>query len=511
MSDGFDQVVDHIVVGAGSAGSAVARRLHDAGRTVLVVEAGASDDDPRVADPAKIFALRGPGQATDWNLRTTPQEHLGGRRIAWPRGRVLGGSSAINGMIWVRGDRRDFDAWAEAAPGWSYDELVPVFRRIEDVTPPGHADHGRGGPLPVDRSRVLTDLSEAMLAAAARVGIPRVDDHNTGTLDGIAPIDLNIRDGRRVSAWQAYGAPIADSPRLRVLTDALVTRVLVERGRAIGIEAVPAGGGAPIRVRSDGDIVLAAGAIGSPHLLLLSGIGPADELRALGIEPLVDASGVGANLHDHPLSQVAWRARRPFTPPRHHGIELHYFASSTGGEPDTQPLFSHGAYPIDGWDIPFDGVYAWMPGLVRPRSRGRLRLVSADPTVTPEIDPAYLAEAADVDALLWSIEQARELGAAPELREFDGGEIAPGPGVRTRADLLDYLRRSLDTYYHPAGTARMGSDAGSVIDPRLLVRGVTGLRVADASIMPVVTTGNTHAPAVLIGERAAEFILEESR
>ena len=499
---------DHIVIGTGSAGSPVIRRLVDAGRRVLVLEAGPVDDSPDITDPAGMLALRAPGAPTDWAYRTTPQPEVDGRSLDYPRGKVLGGSSAINGMIHVRGRRADFDAWAYAgAAGWGWDDVLPYFIRSEDHHAGAGALHGVGGPLPVGVNNAISPLTRAQLDAARESGIPFNPDVNAGILDGASYIDVNIRDGRRVSAWAGYVAPVLGHPLLTVVTGAQVTGLVIEAGVAVGARYVVAG--EERTAGCIGEVVLCAGAIGSPQILMLSGIGPRDQLRALGIDVLVDAPEVGENLQDHLITQVVWRSRLPFVPPALNALEAQLFLRTEPGliGPDVQPVTCLFGYPVDGYEIPVEGVFAWMPGLVRPQSRGHVRLAGADPLAAPLIDPRYLSDPRDVEALLTTLELCRSLADQPAMKAVAVEEIAPGPQVRTRAGLRAYLKASLSTYYHPTSTCRMGADAGSVVDPQLRVRGVAGLRIADASIMPTITSGNTHAPSVMIGERAAGLIL----
>ncbi|WP_217874468.1 GMC family oxidoreductase [Gulosibacter sp. 10] len=515
MSSGVDREADvleadHVVVGSGSGGSPVIRRLLDEGRSVIVLEAGGEDDHEAITAPDRMFELR--GTELDHAFRTEPQASLGGRRVEWPRGRVLGGSSAINGMIHMRGHREDFDSWARGgADGWSYHDVLPILRRLERLDPAGDpAYRGHEGPLPVRFNLDLHPLSAAQVQAARQAGFPFNADPNAEDPYGVSHVQLNIADGRRVSAWRAYLGSAREHERLTVLPGASAIRVLLERGKAVGVEYVRRGERRVARAR--GEIVLSAGALGTPHVLQLSGIGPADALRRVGITPVVDLPGVGENLHDHILSQVVWRSRRPIDASGHAPFEVQLFADSRAGlaRPDLQPVTGFSAYPMPGYVFPEGRVYSWYPGVVRPRSRGRLWLRSADPMEQPLVDPAYLREQDDLDALVEGIQITREIGRQAALAEWNAEEIAPGPDVRTRAELDAYARASLNTYYHPVGTARMGTDPLAVVDPRLRVYGVTGLRVADASIFPEIPSANTHVAAVMVGERAADFIAADS-
>ncbi|WP_406162586.1 GMC family oxidoreductase [Streptomyces canus] len=500
---------DHIVVGAGSAGCAVARRLIDAGRSVLLIETGGRDDNPAIHDPGRLWELWNSPQ--DHAFTTEPQRHANGAQVFWPRGKVLGGSSALNGMIYVRGHRSDYDDWAMryGATGWSYDEVLPYFKRSEDFEDGPSAYHGAGGPLPVTRNHSPNPVTSAFMAACEQYGIPYNDDCNAEEILGVNLIHRTIRDGRRVSAWTAFVQPVLDNPLLTVRTGALVTRVLVAGGRAVGVEVFHEGH--TDTVRCSGDVVLSAGTIGSAQLLLLSGIGPADELRALGIGVTADLPGVGGNLHDHTLTPVVWESARAVPEGTANKLEAHYFAKTDPAlpAPDLQPLMSHVPLPVSGQTVPEEGHgYSVLAGTIRPLSRGRLWLRSADPTQAPALDPNHFAEPGDLTAMVEAVKQVREIGAQRALGDWRSKEIAPGPGIHTDAEIAAYIKRNLLSYHHQVGTCRMGTGSAAVVDPRLAVHGLTGLRVADASVMPAVTSGNTHAPAVMIGERCAGFVLD---
>lgn len=501
---------DHVVIGGGSAASPIIRRLLDAGRRVAVIEAGGRDDHPDLRVPDRMIALR--GTPHDFGYATVPQRELGGRTVSWPRGRVLGGSSAINGMVHARGHRADYDSWAYGgADGWSYADVLPYFRKLENVSEDLQSPYrGSAGLLP---ARTVTNphpVNTAQLAAAIQAGIPFNPDQNGEDIYGVGYTQLNIVEGRRVSAWEAYVAPVLPHANLTLYTDALASRVVTRNRRAVAVEFIRAG--QTHTVRSQADVVISAGALNSPQLLQLSGLGPAASLRALGIPVVVDLPGVGENLHDHILAEVVWRSRRPVDPTGYAPLEVQFFADSRSGlvSPDLQPVTGTGAYPIPGYDLPFGQVFSWFAGVVRPRSRGRLWLTSVDPTVPALFDPGYLTDPADLDALVAAVELVREIGRQPALEEWNAGELAPGPSVTTRDALKDFLRLSMDTYYHPVGTAKIGVDRLSVVDARLRVHGTENLRVADASVFPEIPAANTHVPAVMVGERAADFILADS-
>jgi len=495
---------DVIVVGSGSGGSVVARRLVDAGASVLLLEAGGVDENPAIHDPGRLFELW--ESHDDWNYRTVPQAALGKRELGWPRGRVLGGSSALNGMIYVHGHPSDYDTWAYlGCAGWSFDDVLPLFKRSEDFDRGASEFHGAGGPTHVMSRYEPHPVTAAIVAASQEAGIAANDDYNGATLDGVALCQLTIKDGVRHSASTAFLRPVLDAPNLTLLTGAHATRLLFDGGRCTGVELVR--GGAVEQVHAEHEVVVCGGTIESPKLLLLSGIGPAAELRALGIDVVANVPGVGLNLHDHALSPVIYSASRevPPTLPGLQPLHAHLFWRSRPGlvGPDVQPLFFHLPLYLEGQEGPADG-YTLMAGIIRPASRGTLRLASADPAAPPLLDPAYMSCAADVDAMVAAIELCREIGAQDALGDWRGAELYPGPG----ADLRAYVRETAVTYHHQVGTCRMGIDELAVVDPELRVHGVEGVRVADASVMPAVSSGNTHAPSLMIGERAADLVAE---
>jgi len=500
---------DVVVVGAGSGGCVVARRLVDAGLRVLLLEAGASDDNPAVHDPRRSHEL---WRATeDWDYETVPQAQADARRLRWPRGRVLGGSSSLNGMIYTHGAPADFDHWAYLGnDGWSFADVLPVFKRSEDFDRGETAFHGVGGPLHVMSEYEPHVVHQAIVAAAQEAGLAFNADYNGESQDGVSFMQYTIKDKRRFSAARAYLDAVLGHELLTLRSSALAHRLVVSGGRCEGVEYLHAG--ELWRAVAQVEVVLCAGVVESPKLLLLSGIGPAEHLRQLGIEPVVDLPGVGENLQDHVVCPVIFEAAReiPHGPGGLPEMQSHHFWRSRAGlpAPDVQPI--HFTTPrYEPWmKGPKDGI-TLHAAIIRPASRGTVRLASTDPTVPPLVDPRYLSAEIDLDTLEASLELNRRIASQPALSEWVKGELFPGPDARTSADVRSYLRSALGTYHHQAGTCRMGVDELAVVDPRLRLHGLDGVRVADASVMPAVTSGNTHAPTVMIAERAATFIASD--
>ncbi|NEM08648.1 GMC family oxidoreductase N-terminal domain-containing protein [Geodermatophilus normandii] len=520
------QDFDVVVVGAGSAGCTLAARLsEDPSARVLLLEAGGSDDVLEVQVPAAMYKVW--RTRRDWNYTTEPQPGLGGRGLFWPRGKLLGGSSSINAMIYIRGAAADYDEWAQLTgdPSWSYASVLPLFRRMEDNARGADCFHGVGGPLRVEDLRSPHAWTRAVVGSALEAGHPRNDDFNGATQEGVGQYQVTQRRGRRWSAADAYLRPALERPNLTVLTGALTTRVLLSGGRATGVEYRR--GGQTHTAYAAGEVVLSGGAVNSPQLLMLSGIGPAAHLREVGVDVVHDLPGVGGGLQDHPLVPVIWNVRsgksllRAESPSGY----ARWFAARRGplssnlaeaglftrSRPDLdQPDLQYHFLPVKFWrqaevDPDVDAFTA-AAVLVHVHSRGSVRLRSADPTWAPAIDAGYLTDERDLDALVTGVEKAREIAAVGPLASVLAEEWSPGGPVRTREGLRQSVRDTLESLYHPVSSCRMGTDGDSVVDPQLRVRGVEGLRVVDASVMPTLVRGNTNAPTIMIAERAADLL-----
>jgi choline dehydrogenase len=501
---------DYVVVGAGSAGCAVAARLsEDAGVRVLLLEAGPPDRKLEIGVPAAWTKLL--QSEVDWGFRTEPQEGLAQRRIYWPRGKVLGGTSAINAMMWVPGPAADYDGWAEAGcDGWGYADLLPYLRRT---------------PLTVSAQRDPSPLTLAFVEAGVEAGIHRAEALDGAELDGVGLVAVSQRRGRRSSAADAYLKPARGRRNLTVVTGAHAARVLLERGRAIGVSYLR--DGRDEEARAGREVILSAGAVGSPQLLLLSGIGPEGDLRELGIEVAVDLPGVGRNLRDHLVGGVLTKITEPLslaTAETKRNL-LRYLVRRRGpltsnlGEaaaflrtrrelpaPDLELIFAPALYLDEGLTLPTEHGVTVGAVLLRPGSVGAISLASVDPLAPPTIEPGYLSSEGDLDVLVHGTKLARRILRMKPFARYLGEELLPGEGAETDEEIGTAVRSYAHTIYHPVGTCRMGADDLAVVDPELRVRGVEGLRVADASVMPTLVSGHTNAAAIAIGEKAADLI-----
>ena len=527
---------DYVIVGAGSSGCVLANRLSaDPSVRVCVVEAGDTDWYPWIHVPIGYFyTINNP--RTDWCFSTEPCEGMAGRSIKYPRGRVLGGSSSINAMVYIRGQAADYDGWAaQGNAGWSWNEVLPYFKKSEDYHGGPSAAHGSGGELRVEGLRAHWEVLDAFCDAATQCGIRRTDDFNTGDNEGVGYFQVTQRNGVRMSTARAFLKPVRNRGNLEVFTKTHVSRVVVENGRATGL--VVRRGGRDLRIEARREVILSAGSIGSPHILMLSGVGDGQALRQHGIEPVRHLPGVGRNLQDHPavrtmlrvkdtitLNQQAssllgkarmgldymLRRRWPLTIPP---ALVNAFVKSDPSQP--RPDLQFVCYPVtyDKLGDPPHAFGGFTAGVcvLQPDSRGSVSLRSADPLAAPVIHLNFLGAEKDRRLAVAGLKALREVCQAPALQRFSPQEFLPGIQIQRDDELLDAIAKMCGTIFHPVGTCRMGSDGDAVVDARLRVHGVAGLRVVDASIMPRIISGNTNAAAIMIGEKAADMIREDAR
>ena len=533
------ETYDFIVTGAGSAGAVVASRLSESGRyTVLLLEAGPPDTNRWIHIPLG-FTKTFTNPAVNWKFQSAPQPQLDNRRLYLPRGKTLGGTSSINGMVYIRGNHADYDEWRQrGCVGWDWDSVLPYFRKAENQARGGGEYHGTGGPLNVSDQPSRFELSEALLAACEQAGIPRNPDFNGAQQEGCGYYQTTTANRRRWSTAKAYLDPARSRPNLTIRTGAHATRLVLTEGRATGVEYLSAEGRQTVTARVE--VVVSGGTYGSPQLLLLSGLGPAQHLQDMGIPVVRDMPAVGSNLHDHFNTYMSWRCTRPITlndlenswprkiaagiryglfrsgPMASNGIHAGLFTRSDPRleRPDLQINLLEWSTLERSKDrvIPhrFPG-FTLSPVHLKPDGRGTVRLASPDPLAPPTILFDFLRSEYDMRAVVTGIRLARRIAEQPALLKYVAAEIAPGPLVTTDAEMASFVRQTGISNHHPSSTCAMGTGTNSVVDPRLRVHGVDGLRVADASIMPSVVAGNTNAPSIMIGEKAAALVLEDAR
>ncbi|CAB5715318.1 Choline dehydrogenase [Delftia tsuruhatensis] len=533
---------DYVLVGAGSAGCVLAARLsEDPATRVLLLEAGPPDRSPWIHLPIGYGKTMW-SPVYNWRFETDPDPNMNGRRIYWPRGRTLGGSSSINGLIYVRGQPEDYDHWAALGNrGWSYEEVLPYFVKSEGNARGAFAGHGGEGPLKVSDIGARHELIEAFIAGAGQVGVPRTEDFNGRDQEGAGYYQLTTHKGLRCSTAKAYLADARRRANLRIETDAMATQVILRGRRAAGVHYRQ--GGQPRQAKARAEVILCAGAIQSPQLLQLSGIGPGSLLQELGIPVACDLPGVGENLQDHLQIRLGYECSKPITTndqlnswvgKTQLGLQWLLFRSGAlavginqggcfmralkddGGRPvaatpDIQFHVSTLSADMAGGQVhPYSG-FTMSVCQLRPESRGQLRIRSRDPFEAPSIQPNYLATELDRRTNVAAVRAARAIADAPAMRPYVKREVKPGPGLQSDAELLEFCRNHGATIFHPSGTCRMGRDDLAVVDERLRVQGMQGLRVVDCSVMPTLVSGNTNAPVVMMAEKAADMVREDAK
>ena len=504
-----ENAYDYIICGAGSAGCVLADRLSAAGYSVLIIEAGGPDNSERISTPLRLIELW--RTEYDWAYETAPQKHAHNRKLFWPRGKVLGGSSSLNGMIYVRGDKSDYDGWSNLGnAGWDYDSVLPYFKKSEDFDQGANEYHGAGGRLHVTSTYEPHPVTAAIVEAAQQAGHPLNEDTNGQSQMGVAFTDINTKNGERHSTAVAFLHPALERPNLTLITNARVHRADIKNGRAGGVVFRQAG--ELKTVRANREVILSGGALESPRILMLSGIGPSSHLKEHGIEVIKDLPGVGQNLHDHNLLPLIYECAKEMPsasesiPPLHAHAFMKSDASLPG--PDMQPLFFNAPYYTPEQEPVTPNAFTLCAAGIRPTSRGELLLTSADPEAPLHIDPNVLATDYDISTLVTSLRLNREIANQPALAEWKGREIYPGEHVQSDEELAEYARSAVVSYHHQCSTCKMGNDEMAVVDDQLSVHGIEGLRVIDASVMPFVTSGNTNAPVIMIAEKGADMLIQ---
>jgi choline dehydrogenase len=524
---------DYVVVGGGTAGCILAARLsEDPNTRVTLLEAGPPDKDVWIHIPAG-YARLSKSRRYDWGYATEPEPELHNRVIAWPRGKVLGGSGSVNGLVFLRGSPHDYDRWAQAgARGWSWDDVAPAFRAMEDWEGATGDSRGKGGPIPVSEPRKLSIGAAAYLESCRAAGFPVHRDINDGAIEGVATIQMNVRNGQRISTAQAYLRPARTRPNLRVVTGVAARRVVVEGQRANGVEVRRADGSVTVFAAAR-EVVLSSGSIATPHLLMLSGIGDSAALAAHGIAPILHRPAVGQNLQDHLIARLSYRTRPAGTlneitasrlrmaamamgyalrrdgPMAVGATEATLFARATPGAEEAElqyQFINFSLVPNGGYVLPKHPGMMVNWGPCRPDSRGSLTLRSADPDDRPVIHANYLSAASDQHLMIAGARIGQRIARLPPFADLVEEELLPQPGAESDEALLDFIRATATTVYHPCGTCRMGSDDAAVLDPQLCLRGIDGLRVVDASAMPLVPSSNIQPAVMMMAERASGFI-----